>query len=453
MHRSLILPICLFASLSAGFGQTATHYMGIGDSLGEGDQSANAFTLSQPQTYLNYVATQAGFPFVQPLISSTSVGFVGSSVGRARIDTSTDPDDLAVSGAKISDILNTTASKLGGREVDLVLPPYYGMSQIQIVEQVKPLVVFCWAGNDDVINYVLDFSNLNNPSGITPLTQFTSEYQSLMSRLKAVGAKVVVANIPDITKVAFLFDNNDVTKYLGKNYNLPQGSVTTLGAVILIKLGVDSDSVLSNPAYVLSASQLTNIQTQITAYNQAISQAAAAEGFPVVNAYGIVQSEISSPVTIEGITINTHFNGGAFSLDGIHPSDTGYALFANAFIKTANATYGSTIPVISQAGEVAIFNADPFVDFNQNGVVPGRPNTGLLETLGPKLGLSGDTGDQPPSAANSPAKLGVSVNPTAKISASEFMRAYYTATGRDPNTSWVTADVENAVKEMLGAPR
>ena len=452
MSRTLTLVLCLGALAMAAFGQSAVpHFMGIGDSLGEGDQSANAFTLSQQQTYLNYVATQAGFPFTQPLISSSAIGFVGTSVGRSRISTSVNPDDLAVSGAKVSDVLNTTASKHGGREVDLVLAPYYGMSQIQIVQQQKPENVFCWVGNDDLINYVLDFSHLNNPTGITSLADFTTDYQMLMADLKATGAKVVVANIPDLTKVGFLFDNNDVTKYLGQNYNLPAGSLTTLGAVILIKLGVDSSSILSNPAYVLTGDQVTNIQTQIQAYNAVILQAANAQGFPVVDAFSIVDSYISNPLTIEGITISTHYNGGAFSLDGIHPSDTGYAIFANAFIKQANQTYGTSIPVITTPAEIAIFNADPFVDFNQNGVVPGRPKSGLLETLGPKLGLSGDTNDQPP--ATVPAKSALTVSPSAKPSAASFMSAYFEATGRNPNSRWEATDLENAVKEMLGAPR
>jgi hypothetical protein len=33
------------------------------------------------------------------------------------------------------------------------------------------------------------------------------------------------------------------------------------------------------------------------------------------------------------------------------------------------------------------------------------------------------------------------------------MSAYFTATGRNPNTHWEKADVVNAVKEMLGASR
>ncbi|HZH70287.1 MAG TPA: G-D-S-L family lipolytic protein, partial [Flavobacteriaceae bacterium] len=36
--------------------------------------------------------------------------------------------------------------------------------------------------------------------------------------------------------------------------------------------------------------------------------------------------------------------GGAFSLDGIHPTARGYAYLANQFMSAIDATYGSTLP-------------------------------------------------------------------------------------------------------------
>ena len=43
-----------------------------------------------------------------------------------------------------------------------------------------------------------------------------------------------------------------------------------------------------------------------------------------------------------GYTINsTYATGGAFSLDGIHPSPRGYAAIANEFLKAINLRYGS----------------------------------------------------------------------------------------------------------------
>jgi phospholipase/lecithinase/hemolysin len=408
--------------------------LGIGDSLGEGVQSANAFQESQPNSYLNRVARQMGVPLAQPLLSTSLFASVFADSGRARISPDSAPQDLAVSGATTENVLTATASAgTPSTEADLVLPPYVGMSQIQIVEQLKPATVLAWVGNDDLISEVLSFDALGSQSGVTPLATFTSEYRELVSRLKATGAKVVMANVPDLTKIAFLFDNADLTRYTGTNYGLPSGYVTSLPTMLLLELGVFDASILKDPNYVLTPAQLTAIQQQVQQYNQVIEETAAAAGFPVVNAYAVFDELIENPITIEGITITTHYNGGAFSLDGVHPSDTGHAIFANVFIAAANTAYGLSIPPISDSALVQIFNADPFIDFGGNGVVAGRPFTGLLETLGPFLGISG----------------GKSA-PTPKPTAGEFMRRYYSAKGQNPSQPFTNQDVINAVKDTLG---
>ena len=101
----------------------------------------------------------------------------------------------------------------------------------------------------------------------------------------------------------------------------------------------------------------------------------------------------------------------------------------------ANQAYGLSIPEISSAGLVQIFNADPFIDFAGNGVVAGRPFTGLLDTLGPFLGISGSVS-----------------GPAAKPTAAEFMRQYHLAKGENPDQAFTPQDVIDAVKEMLGLP-
>ncbi|KKM95925.1 hypothetical protein LCGC14_1183220, partial [marine sediment metagenome] len=48
-----------------------------------------------------------------------------------------------------------------------------------------------------------------------------------------------------------------------------------------------------------------------------------------------------------GSTVTAEFaTGGGFSLDGVHLSPRGYALMANAFIKTIEDTYGAQLPKI-----------------------------------------------------------------------------------------------------------
>jgi phospholipase/lecithinase/hemolysin len=411
--------------------------VGIGDSLGEGVQSANAFEESQPNTYLNRFASQMGVSFAQPLLSTSLFASISTDTGRARLSPGAYPADLAVSGATTENVLTATATAGESEtEADLVLPPYFNLSQIEIVEQVRPPFVVAWVGNDDLIAEVLTYNALGGQSGVTPLATFTTEYQELVSRLKASGAKVVMANIPDLTKIAFLFDNEDLTRYTGTNYNLSSGYVTAFTTMLLLKLGIFDGNILKDPNYVLSPVQLAAIQQQVQQYNQVIQETASAAGFPVVNAYAVFDDLITNPITIEGITITTHYNGGAFSLDGVHPSDTGHAIFANQFIAAANDAYGLSIPKISTDELVGIFNADPFIDFGGNGVVKGRPFTGLLETLAPFLGFSGGKG-----------------GPGATLSAAQFMQQYYIAKGQNPDRSFSRQDVIDAVTEMVGVSR
>jgi lysophospholipase L1-like esterase len=53
---------------------------------------------------------------------------------------------------------------------------------------------------------------------------------------------------------------------------------------------------------------------------------------------------LSTGFTFNGITYNTDFvTDGAFSLDGIHPTQRGYALFTNEVIKAINEHYKSSL--------------------------------------------------------------------------------------------------------------
>ena len=76
-----------------------------------------------------------------------------------------------------------------------------------------------------------------------------------------------------------------------------------------------------------------------------------------------------SPYFMQALTINPGkcctlgFGGGILSFDGLHPSDTGYALIANAFIQTINTAYGTTMTQVSPINVyngTGYFYPDPF---------------------------------------------------------------------------------------------
>jgi len=138
---------------------------------------------------------------------------------------------------------------------------------------------------------------------------------------------------------------------------------------------------------------------------------------------------------VAGVPLLLRYNGGLLSLDGVHPSDIGHALIANAFIRTMNATWHMDIPPLSKTQLASIALTDPFVDRDGNLVVRGRPLRGLLETLGPKLGISGDRPWQP------------GIRPEL---GRQFMRQYFAATGRNPARAWTQQDAIAAMRHTFG---
>jgi hypothetical protein len=72
--------------------------------------------------------------------------------------------------------------------------------------------------------------------------------------------------------------------------------------------------------------------------------------------HALFQSVGQTGVTINGFTATTAYLGGLFSLDGIHPTNTGYALLANQYIGTINAALKTSITPVDVT---SIASADP----------------------------------------------------------------------------------------------
>jgi hypothetical protein len=79
-------------------------------------------------------------------------------------------------------------------------------------------------------------------------------------------------------------------------------------------------------------------------------------GVPVVDIFTILNNLRANGLTVGSKHLSTLFLGGLFGLDGIHPTNTGYAVIANEFLKVINSTYGTNFPL---ADINAVFAADP----------------------------------------------------------------------------------------------
>ncbi len=80
------------------------------------------------------------------------------------------------------------------------------------------------------------------------------------------------------------------------------------------------------------------------AYNTVIHAVAGGLGVPVVEVNDYFQEVAAEGAVFNGEEYTTEFvTGGLFSLDGVHPSNIGYALITAKFIETINDAYGSNL--------------------------------------------------------------------------------------------------------------
>jgi len=99
--------------------------------------------------------------------------------------------------------------------------------------------------------------------------------------------------------------------------------------------------------YVLIPSEQNSIATATAAYNVTIQSLAIANNLAFVDTRSELAKIASTGVVYNGgILTSTFVTGGAFSLDGVHPTPRGYAYVANLIIAQINRTYDATIPTV-----------------------------------------------------------------------------------------------------------
>ena len=94
--------------------------------------------------------------------------------------------------------------------------------------------------------------------------------------------------------------------------------------------------------WVLIPMEQDEIKEATDAFNSTIEATATAAGLAFVDANSLMQQLDAGGFTDGDFTLTSSLvTGGAFSLDGVHPTARGYALIANQFMKAIDATYGS----------------------------------------------------------------------------------------------------------------
>lgn len=342
--------------------------VGFGDSLLAGFQDGSLVETYQVWGFGAQIAKQGGAKFTLPLISEPGIppryrlenGMLvqpDPNPGH-RTNPNEDADNLAVPGANVWASLNVKSMGAANPFFDIILGGRRTM--VQEVQQRNPTFVILWIGSNDVLGMVTSTDTDDH----TKLSDFKRDFESVLKELSETGACIVASNLPDVTAIAVL--------------------MKPLSAQVIL-LGVPADALILitdvlktsfHPDDYLTPNEVTQIRSTIQQFNAEIAKLCEKYGVPLVDAYALSRRWEDNGVRVDGQALTAEWRGGLFSLDGIHPSNTGHALLANEFIKVINQSYETSIPFVDVS---SVFRQDP----NKPTGVPADEATVCFESDNP----------------------------------------------------------------------
>ena len=358
----------------------------VGDSLGAGFQNFSLFdSQSIPNSppggqrygYASVVAKQAdtaltlpliSLPGIPPVLVLTPTGqIVRGTVTGVRENPAEQPTNLSVPGFRVSDAMAygvpgdpthnpidaladvtlayPSAVRGCGPIPAALVPPGFSPGSPVVVSEVicaaalQPTAILVSLGNVDVSQAVT--------AGIFPTSAavFAQQYAQVVGALAATGAQLILANVADVTEIPLLVPVPAFVQMCPTTV-LPPG-VTAADFIVpdISNPTMTTFNVCTNFA-VRPAALIAATRAAVNAYNVVIGAVARQTGAVVVDIHGLFE-HLQNGVVIGGRFLTTAFLGGLFSLDGVHPTNTGYAIMANETIKAMNTQLHVGIPPVS----------------------------------------------------------------------------------------------------------
>jgi hypothetical protein len=291
-------------------------------------------------------------------------------------------NNLSIPGATVGALLSLTGAepRQPGEPTAVSMARFILRGLGTAVQQANaqhPSFIVMWIGGNDALSTLFS----GDPSTLTPAADFRTRYAAVLDTLVAGApdAGIVVGNIPIQPFPSMLLLSRFVVNPAtgqpvpgpdgnptpligilddGNPGPLPAGSFVLLHARTNLATGYGLPPVPQFNAFpnagkplpdsdVITPGELQTIFTRIGEYNAVIQAQASARNIPVADIKGLFDHVYATgglhlgPITISPQPVT----GGFFGLDFFHLTDLGYLLFANEYIKTINASYGTAIPL------------------------------------------------------------------------------------------------------------
>lgn len=253
------------------------------------------------------------------------------SIALARMDPAITPYNLSAGNSRVADVLDGPTDDLPARvlshfvyepETDPLGPVH--RSQLDVLDAIEPdIVISVDLYGNDLINGIVNADALD-PEANSPLEELHLDLEATLARLGEMPAEVFIGD-------------------------LPRPSVLARAAFRLARAEARGEREQAEE-------RLARIDADVAATNAALWRLA--ERWPNIHVVGLADR---LDALGEGrVLAGTHFDvrrfGGLVGLDGLHFTDTGYALVAEAVVDTIAATLDIELPPMDIE---AVAAADP----------------------------------------------------------------------------------------------
>ena len=404
--------LCVAVVCAAGFAQgqrrtDLSKLVVVGDSLSAGVENLSLLDTQQVHGYAKVIARQANVRLKLPLVpypgapnvlqltslNPLTVVPVGGKLTVPRDKACKQATNVSVPGITLGQALTMTPAPVteGGSPVQAWLNLVLGypnplasaecgttgipLTEVQQAVALQPTAIIEWLGNNDALVPAL----IGQLDALTPLSDFAKSYDTLLDTLKSTHAPIITATIPDVTKVPYFTPLSTFAAQVGIPVRTLASKLgigpndllrpTAAPVAMAILKGTQPGPLKDCPAppfslpvatlpCVLTARDAAYVRTTVEAYNVIIFAESLFHGATVVDIHALVDELSENGYKADGKVLTTAFLGGVVSLDGIHPTNTGYAIIANRFIDVINRAWGTSI---SRADVDAIAARDPLV--------------------------------------------------------------------------------------------
>jgi phospholipase/lecithinase/hemolysin len=365
-------------------------YVSVGNSITAGFQSGGINETSQAQSYAVLLAGQMDTEFFVPYMKNPGCPPPYANVfTQTRIDPTTCAlrrqesfpppymNNVAVPGAEVIDAVNNLDPASNANQLTQFM--LGGLTQIQMLQRVDPTFVSVWLGNNDVLGSATNSSDAGNPALVTPPATFAERYDGVLDAIQATSpGGVILIGVPNVTVIPY-FSLGQVYFALKNQPSSPFPPTFTVGPNCApSSLGGKGDSVLvpfpfggtllaqaalgnavtlsCTEAQTVQPSELINLVSTVTAYNQTIVSEATARNWgyydpnPALDSLRALPAEVApfpnfgTPPAFTPCDQNPF--GLAFSCDAVHPSARTHKLIANKISQAINAKYGTSLAQI-----------------------------------------------------------------------------------------------------------